>query len=101
IRMPHIDPLFPYTTLFRSTLPFAESLAGELGFEELACSFKKPANQKTSPRKLAFFRSDLASVNFTLVFLINAIIRSAGLTNHIIDRKSTRLNSSHVSSSYA
>src|SRR5437870_10171318 len=70
IRPPPSSPLFPYTTLFRSTS--LASLAGE--------------------RK--FFEDDSSSG-------VSSDLESATMIATLIDRKSTRLNSSHVAISYA
>src|SRR5439155_25365672 len=83
IRRPPRSTLFPYTTLFRSHHP---------GLTE---------------RVAAFGRSPLATIGVCALFasFIGAAIlfvtpQDAVVTNRI-DRKSTRLNSSHVAISYA
>src|SRR5438477_8676902 len=72
IRPPPRSTLFPYTTLFRSYLAFRMRAAGYRGPD--------------------LFAARAASL------LARA---SGGLTRRIKDRKSTRLNSSHMSISYA
>src|SRR5687768_18159622 len=79
IRPPPRSTLFPYTTLFRSCFPSAKS--------------KKPCNAE---RCKAFIY---------LGWLMGLEPTTTGITicghNHGLDRKSTRLNSSHGYISYA
>src|SRR3712207_7282516 len=71
IRRPPRSTLFPYTTLFRS-----------------ARVLQKPADEvRHAGQQLAVRRIDAHAV--------------AGLGEHRLDRKSTRLNSSHANISYA
>src|SRR5438067_7698372 len=87
IRPPPTSTLFPYTTLFRSVLAI---LAGNLvdiddvaGFQHLCHLGRRPA--------LGWTEGGLCP--------LHAFERNeAGIA---LDRKSTRLNSSHVSISYA
>src|SRR5207249_6937435 len=89
---PHPQPtLFPYTTLFRSHVPSPAALptnslcemlsSGEVVSEIASCGLSKPCCGMVGPtqRTARKFDSRLSSE----------------------DRKSTRLNSSHVSISYA
>src|SRR5438477_8887284 len=73
IRPPPRSTLFPYTTLFRS---FGESLRNALRYET-EVTWNEPTHKITDP---------------PWVVILGRII---------IDRKSTRLNSSHMSISYA
>src|SRR5699024_12881310 len=82
-------PLFPYTTLFRS---FTSSLLGRTLRRVICLVLAKPASTSVESllRKISLKPNS----------------PSAKATNEIpswrvLDRKSTRLNSSHVSSSYA
>src|SRR5438874_13484992 len=77
IRRPPRSTLFPYTTLFRSN---ENLLYQELGVERAVAlsNARKSAGQRV-----------------TTVELIQVALRAVG------DRKSTRLNSSHVEISYA
>src|SRR5690349_22192626 len=78
IRRPPRSTLFPYTTLFRSQIPLDR---GGL----------------TSSRWIWFFSIDLApAAEAVLAFALAAAIGA-----YLRDRKSTRLNSSHVEISYA
>src|SRR3712207_7338082 len=86
IRRPPRSTLFPYTTLFRSLgLGIFYSIAGfcQAGFEILEGGIVSYAGDPT--------------VNLTLIYLIIA----GGLGFPVLDRKSTRLNSSHANISYA
>src|SRR3712207_7945231 len=83
IRRPPRSTLFPYTTLFRSVLVVLRSLDGTMGAEGV-------------PHIAVTVGSALTIVClFALLFYVHKIARS------IIDRKSTRLNSSHANISYA
>src|SRR5690349_22205803 len=78
IRQPPRSTLFPYTTLFRSQLPARISAAGH--------SQEPPtASTLASASQVAALASPMPPVGQTLT----------------LDRKSTRLNSSHVEISYA
>src|SRR5207249_10044607 len=94
-RPPHppTPPLFPYTTLFRSRAPVRQAEAGEDLVEdeddvafpgELAETFEVVSFRHDHARAAQDRLHDQGS---DLVF--------------VLDRKSTRLNSSHVSISYA
>src|SRR3712207_8447519 len=94
IRRPPRSTLFPYTTLFRSTRVLAVGsnvapariavtlLNGASGFLDLASS---------SPERLVRAIDDVAAGAASL----------HPEAAHLIDRKSTRLNSSHANISYA
>src|SRR5689334_24371593 len=84
IRRPPRSTLFPYTTLFRS--------AGTECLER-----ERPAGLLHEPRDLVAAR-DLVLVAALLLRLVAVAWRP----RHVVrDRKSTRLNSSHSSISYA
>src|SRR5690349_23879602 len=74
IRRPPRSTLFPYTTLFRSPL-------------------------RTAARTIAARAADVAV--FTNSAQVEHLFRVAGDGDAVRDRKSTRLNSSHVEISYA
>src|SRR3989442_10742688 len=84
IRRPPRSTLFPYTTLFRSLFSPGE-LAGEVGLPEGDVADTAYAEDRHQPGTLPLQVVDLVRVGWQL-----------GL-----DRKSTRLNSSHVRISYA
>src|SRR3712207_8814810 len=81
IRRPPRSTLFPYTTLFRSDLALAASVAHLLGL---------PARPR--PRELA---------ELALGWRPWRSLAARLLWDHWRDRKSTRLNSSHANISYA
>src|SRR5439155_22465524 len=87
-RSPLTPPLFPYTTLFRSRrveYPDAEFLV----HPECGCV--------TSAMYYAEAEGDVAASRMRIVST-EQMMQRAG---HAADRKSTRLNSSHVAISYA
>src|SRR5207249_6288772 len=89
--------LFPYTTLFRSFLQFI--VDGSQRLSVFFCGARFGKNQfrfpmKHGERSTQFVRS----IRDELTQLVNGGIDALQKS---IDRKSTRLNSSHVSISYA
>src|SRR2546429_5793252 len=82
IRRPPRSTLFPYTTLFRSHRTNPYGVAQNIGF------LARPAAPKTVGGKRA-----------TLIYRFDSEI--APITPLQLDRKSTRLNSSHGYISYA
>src|SRR5699024_12152024 len=85
IRPPPRSTLFPYTTLFRSTL--------------LAVVFYDPSHVKKHRHPLLDRRLVLEKFPLLVNFDLNRQLLKMIQINQ--DRKSTRLNSSHVSISYA
>src|SRR5690242_21099815 len=87
--LPPIAPLFPYTTLFRSAISDAVQARLEelLGHPE-TCPHGNPIDAATARRRPAGVP-------------LSTLPSGASATIYRIDRKSTRLNSSHMSSSYA
>src|SRR3712207_8577944 len=85
IRRPPRSTLFPYTTLFRS-FPFALAVSEQLGI---------------SPRPFAVAIMFAASLAFAtpIGYQTNLMVYAPG--GYRLDRKSTRLNSSHANISYA
>src|SRR5260370_12150419 len=89
IRRPPRSTLFPYTTLFRSRASKAAiillALGGSIGSQIL---------KEFEPGEIRRFADSAASLNeIDPTFLGNLVDE--------LDRKSTRLNSSHTSTSYA
>src|SRR3989442_2706670 len=84
IRRPPRSTLFPYTTLFRSTTPWGELVAQVTGVHHL--DLGSAVTLHLDPAHAYVFGTDGA--------LLLAPARPG-------DRKSTRLNSSHVRISYA
>src|SRR5699024_11570384 len=89
LRPPPRTTLFPYTTLFRSRVDLAQVVLHRLGAEEQRCC-RLPG------------RTTVGQQQRHLQLLGGQGSNSAdGRTSREADRKSTRLNSSHVSISYA
>src|SRR5690606_41287657 len=101
VRRPPSSTLCPYTTLFRSDLP-KRDLTGAAIFWE---------GQMYNPSRLvlAFVRSAMeqgaVAVNYAeaeKLLLSDEAVDAVRIRDHLTgDRKSTRLNSSHVKISYA
>src|SRR5438067_4599521 len=92
IRRPPTSTLFPYTTLFRSPTPWleiGEDLWPEASQVTLETSFEAAQEQPAALR--------LSSEAPAIVYLNSVPVLKVSAA----DRKSTRLNSSHVSISYA
>src|SRR5699024_12312256 len=87
ILRPPSSTLFPYTTLFRSAAE--SSAASESEASELDVLSSDSASEST----------DSSSTESTSAS--DASLGSSSETSQVEDRKSTRLNSSHVSISYA
>src|SRR5207249_9057006 len=88
LRRPPRSPLFPYTTLFRSDMPSRHSLAPR---NYTLVTLHRPANVD-DPDTLCELLETLTALAADGPVLFPV---------HPRDRKSTRLNSSHVSISYA
>src|SRR5699024_12550984 len=92
LRPSPILPLFPYTTLFRS--------AG--GFTTGGLNFDAKVRRQSTDKYDLFYGHIGAMDTMALALKIAArMIEDGELDKRIADRKSTRLNSSHVSISYA
>src|SRR5690349_23220061 len=87
-RRPPRSTLFPYTTLFRSVVAMVLSTIGGVGMWSIMVALP------TIQTDFGVSRAN-ASLPFTMVMFGFA---GGGV---LIDRKSTRLNSSHVEISYA
>src|SRR5256885_7762591 len=82
IRRPPRSTLFPYTTLFRS-----------------ASTFESPVAPRTGVRRTLLFRVGSTVYGCDIDDIREIVPFRANLAN--VDRKSTRLNSSHLVISYA
>src|SRR3989442_3812947 len=94
IRRPPRSPLFPYPTLFRSV---GRELVDAL--QDSGGSF--PPDAAARGPQLAFVDADDYDVRIVEAAQRRAVQNAAGVAEHDGDRKSTRLNSSHVRISYA
>src|SRR5690554_7763040 len=91
LRPPPRSPLFPYTTLFRSLVERYGDFV----------RYKPPRDSRT----LVLWYGPFALLGFGLLMLVVIVLRRRTDTGSEadggLDRKSTRLNSSHVRISYA
>src|SRR3712207_7242733 len=86
IRRPPRSTLFPYTTLFRSEV-------------HVVSQHRHPMGQVLGPRAAAFIQA-LHERN-GVVFHVEENVAAISAEHVTLDRKSTRLNSSHANISYA
>src|SRR5699024_12638760 len=95
---PPTPPLFPYTTLFRS-LPYTNHRTDEYGgsFENRY----RFAVEVVEAIKKACGENYPVSLRYSVVSKTKGLCKGAVPGEEYEDRKSTRLNSSHVSISYA
>src|SRR3712207_8225282 len=95
-RRPPRSTLFPYTTLFRSDV---ESSGGATVFRVSESSVRRALDSGWSAADLHdfFARASRTPVPQALDYLVDDVARQHGR----LDRKSTRLNSSHANISYA
>src|SRR5439155_23623698 len=94
---PPRSPLFPYTTLFRSQDPFASERARVVIYLE--------GDLPSTPRTATLEQKNGRFAPDTQVIAAGSAVSFPNLDpvfhNVFSDRKSTRLNSSHVAISYA
>src|SRR5690242_21428247 len=98
LRRPPRSTLFPYTTLFRSERDFRRVIQPSLPVECLRRKIKRRRVFPSARRIVA------AQAEFDRLHLTNGavLVKLPSLCGeHRTDRKSTRLNSSHMSISYA
>src|SRR5439155_11379081 len=100
-RLPSSSTLFPYTTLFRSAMGEVASARTDRELSELRATIdsdirllRERITEDVDPRRLAR-RNPLAVFG-----ALASVIAIGGVTTMRGDRKSTRLNSSHVAISY-
>src|SRR3712207_9132516 len=110
IRRPPRSTLFPYTTLFRSGKPVEIWFADEARVGQKnkitrrwAKRGTRPAAPKDQRTASAYVFGAICPVAGKGTGLVLPRCTSEGMTLHLaqIDRKSTRLNSSHANISYA
>src|SRR3712207_7927577 len=98
IRRPPRSTLFPYTTLFRSDGRRGESGAALGEHQGLDVGGAKPVEGQAAQLRHQVASSDgRVQVDRRLL----AVARRQRLRRPVLDRKSTRLNSSHANISYA
>src|SRR5205814_10336436 len=85
--------LFPYTTLFRSSLYCASILAIRPKTGEMVWYYQTVPNDS--------FDFDASAESVLAELLVDGEMRKVLINAHKKDRKSTRLNSSHLGISYA
>src|SRR5690606_39373697 len=92
------SPLFPYTTLFRSF-----SMKWNMGWMHDSLNYisQDPIFRKYHHDQLTFGMMYTFTESFQLPFSHDEVVHGKGSMINKIDRKSTRLNSSHVKISYA
>src|SRR3712207_7451993 len=88
IRGPPKSTLFPYTTLFRSILNIAGPITGLLIQPIIGAMSDKTWHPKYGRRKPYIIGGSIVMIAILFLF-------------PLVDRKSTRLNSSHANISYA
>src|SRR3712207_8625803 len=92
IRRPPRSPLLPYTTLFRSVRRAAEMIGRQVqAMTRLVDDLLEVSRITTGKVRLRLEPVELAAV----------VARAVETSRPLIDRKSTRLNSSHANISYA
>src|SRR3712207_9427153 len=100
IRRPPRSTLFPYTTLFRSFYP--DRMASRiLGMGDMLTLIEK-AQATFDPSQVEDLKKKMKTGNFDLDDFIRQLqsVKKMGSLGSL-DRKSTRLNSSHANISYA
>src|SRR3712207_7318758 len=109
IRRPPRSTLFPYTTLFRSLGQDYITLAKAKGLPGLAVIIRHVMRNALIPLVTVLAPLTIYLITGTLVveqiFAVPGIgeqfVQSVFVNDYAIDRKSTRLNSSHANISYA
>src|SRR5699024_11227021 len=93
--------LFPYTTLFRSEVEEIANNSEAPTFENTIVAMEK-SGRLLSRAASVFYNLASAHTNDQIQEIQKEMApKLAAHSDNILDRKSTRLNSSHVSTSYA
>src|SRR3712207_8312524 len=95
IRRPPRATLFPYTTLFRSWTVWNQSVVNEKVYTVSLLSIA------VVMWLVVRWGDDAPGPHRDRWLVLIAYVLALTSTNHLIDRKSTRLNSSHANISYA
>src|SRR3712207_8276756 len=99
IRRPPRSTLLPYTTLFRS-----EGIEGWLWTSTGGTALTNLGGDKQAPNVALIFTKPLVEAQLRAAFdadFVTALAARSPLGSPTVDRKSTRLNSSHANISYA
>src|SRR5690606_40938393 len=94
-----IPTLSPYTTLFRS-----DEIAGRVVLDQLDVGDEGRARQRAFDQVVAehgILGDAVLERRFHGVDVVKPLAGEGALAEQVLDRKSTRLNSSHVKISYA
>src|SRR5438309_6650570 len=94
---PPSSPLFPYTTLFRSgvRVPLSDSVQSDSAGTGAVLARVPADSDRQASRETEAGRAGVAGI------IAEYLLKIARSTSRRSDRKSTRLNSSHSSISYA
>src|SRR5205814_9307795 len=95
------SPLFPYTTLFRSRVGAAllEALAAEKAvYVVIHANHPRELTEAARQAVRSLNRAGIALLSQTV--LLRGVNDNAAVLEALLDRKSTRLNSSHLGISY-
>src|SRR5207249_10677001 len=93
--------LFPYTTLFRSLRHVIARVATDSHTTRLAWVFEQAVTSLDHDQPPSVCLDDADNITHLHVIRLSGSISHRGAEHTTQDRKSTRLNSSHVSISYA
>src|SRR3712207_9249423 len=100
IRRPPRSTLFPYTTLFRSVRAGHRPILGAAPDPGLEQPVDDGVHERL-PRRLDDVRADAHGAPGRLGAVVHGLDEDARDGVRAVDRKSTRLNSSHANISYA
>src|SRR3712207_9263263 len=100
IRRPPRSTLFPYTTLFRSD--HIQCSCGKRGCLQAVAGGNRMADRLTAAGIACAGTAEVAALARNGTPEAITMVREAGAAiGYVLDRKSTRLNSSHANISYA
>src|SRR3712207_8031788 len=99
IRRPPRSTLFPYTTLFRSLVPRVREVLPDVGGDARGTEHRSRDAELEAPVRGERSDADVALTPDRVVAQERVVLVDP--SRHHVDRKSTRLNSSHANISYA